>query len=90
MAIALRMSAYDPKQTLNLISIGGSVGCHFSLGARSQSDGENRAVVAQPLPRYNRTRRWALGLLSDSVWCPLPHNSTPDQQDDYCSDDSAD
>jgi hypothetical protein len=63
MAIALRMSAYDPKQTLNLISIWGSVGCHFSLGARSQSDGENRAVVAQPLPRYNLTRaRWALGI----------------------------
>jgi hypothetical protein len=31
-----------------------------------------------------------LGLLSDSVWRPLPHNSTPDQQDNYCSDDSAD
>src|SRR6185369_9835693 len=28
--------------------------------------------------------------LSDSVWRPLPHNSTPDQQDDYCADDSAD
>ena len=28
--------------------------------------------------------------ISDSVWRPLPHNSTPDQQDDYCSDNSAD
>lgn len=31
-----------------------------------------------------------LGLLSDSVWRPLPHDGTPDQQYDYCSDDSAD
>lgn len=45
----------------------------------------------------NRDGRYAtgprgtiLGLLSDSVWRPLPHNKTPDQQDDYCSDDSAD
>jgi hypothetical protein len=29
-------------------------------------------------------------MLSASVWRPLPHNSTPDQQDDYCSDHRAD
>ena len=53
--------------------------------------GENRGVVAQSLPRYNPDEiEMGLGLLSDSIWCPLPHNSTPDQQDDYCSDDSAD
>jgi len=35
----------------------------------------------QPIPR-----RWPL----DSVWRPLSHNSTPDRQDNYGSDDSAD
>ena len=53
-ALALHMSAFDPKRTWQLIETGN------------------------------------LGLLSDAVWRPLPHNSTPDHQDDYCSDDSAD
>jgi hypothetical protein len=54
-----------------------------------KQDGDQLQRWGWPLqPNEIEMGSWAR--LSDSVWCPLPHNSTPDQQDDYCSDDSAD
>jgi hypothetical protein len=59
--------------------------------------GVKRTWLGAPhMSAFDPKRTWQLietgnlGLLSDAVWRPLPHNSTPDHQDDYCSDDSAD
>jgi hypothetical protein len=55
----------------------------------SALDRRREHVTICAYPRH-RGDPLILGGLSDSVWCPLPHNSTPDQQDEYCSDNSAD